>query len=179
MSILLSNLAQYRRHTHSAAQSSRYQDMVLDHDNVNMKYVQCKVILFSKQMCCKILVVQLCGLNKVGHFALDPPEVLQASSHIGHLHLDIVQLFSAGVHLPVHPFQHILHPVRGVLPHLRLGIPLLLLLSKMVPKCITQVSNMEKVSDRYYLNSQTLFVVKHIPARLTSSAPMLPNMSCL
>ena len=153
--------------------------MELYHDNVNMKYVQCKVILFSKQMCCKILVVQLCGLNKVGHFALDPPEVLQASSYIGHLHLDIVQLLSAGVQLPVHLHQHILHPVRGIFPRLRLGISLLLLLSKMVPKCITQVSNMEKVSDRYYLNSKALFVVKHIPARLTSSAPMLPNMSCL
>ena len=112
----------------------------------------------------EILVVQLGSLNEVSHFALDPPEVLQACPNIGHLHLDVVQLLSAGVQLSVHPLQHILHPVRGVLQHLRFSISLLLLLQKMFPKCITQVGDVEKVSNRYNLNSQMLSAL-NIPSR--------------
>ena len=112
----------------------------------------------------EILVVQLGSLNEVSHFALDPPEVLQACPNIGHLHLDVVQLLSAGVQLSLYPLQHIPNPVSGVLHHLCLGISLLLLLSKMVPECITQVSDMEKVSNRYNLNSQMLSAL-NIPSR--------------
>jgi len=58
---LLSNLVirKNRTHTYSAPQQSFYQDMVLDHDNVNtqMFIVQFNVTLFSIWMCCKILVV--------------------------------------------------------------------------------------------------------------------------